>query len=89
MSVLVTPRAESAIRRRGGNGEFSPVKLAMDRKPAKIGDRSVGRTADRPIAEEEAAMHYLEFVTALNPFVLAILALAIVCGCYDRWLLPK
>lgn len=34
-------------------------------------------------------MHYLEIVTALNPFVYAILAIAIVCGCYDRWLLPK
>jgi hypothetical protein len=34
-------------------------------------------------------MHTLEFVTALNPFVLAILAIVIVCGCYDHWLLPK
>ncbi|AYD00851.1 hypothetical protein NCHU2750_14600 [Neorhizobium sp. NCHU2750] len=31
-------------------------------------------------------MHYLEFFTTLNPFVLIILAAVIACGLYDRWL---
>lgn len=30
-------------------------------------------------------MYLLEHVTAINPFVLAVLAIVIICGCYDRW----
>lgn len=30
-------------------------------------------------------MQYLEFFTAINPFVLAVLAVVLVCGAYDSW----
>jgi hypothetical protein len=34
-------------------------------------------------------MQYLEFMTSLNPVVVAILAIVLVCGAYDHWLAPK
>ncbi len=34
-------------------------------------------------------MHYLDFITAINPFVFAILVVVLVCGAYDRWAQPK
>lgn len=34
-------------------------------------------------------MHYFEFITALNPIVLAILAVVILCGIYDHWMQTK
>lgn len=30
-------------------------------------------------------MHYLTIVTALNPYIIAVLALVLACGAYDRW----
>lgn len=34
-------------------------------------------------------MAYLDFVTAINPVVLAILAIVLLCGAFDRWMQPK
>jgi hypothetical protein len=34
---------------------------------------------------EETVMQYLEFITTLNPVVLAILVVVLVCGAYDYW----
>ncbi|MBP1847993.1 hypothetical protein J2046_006278 [Rhizobium petrolearium] len=34
-------------------------------------------------------MEYLEFITALNPIVLAILAIVLACGAYDHWMQSK
>lgn len=34
-------------------------------------------------------MEYLELVTALNPVVLSILMIALLCGAWDRWMQPK
>lgn len=36
--------------------------------------------------KEETEMHYLEFFTSINPFVLAVLAVVVACGVYDRWI---
>jgi hypothetical protein len=33
--------------------------------------------------------HYVDFLTALNPFVLAILLVVLACGVYDHWMQPK
>ena len=33
-------------------------------------------------------MQYLDFMTSLNPFVLALLVLVLICGAYDRWSQP-
>jgi hypothetical protein len=35
---------------------------------------------------EETAMHYLSFLTDLNPYVLAILAAVLACGAVDWWI---
>ena len=40
-------------------------------------------------AVEETDMAYLEFVSTLNPIVLAILAVVLCCGAYDYWLQSK
>ena len=34
-------------------------------------------------------MQYLQFVTAINPVVLAILVVVLVCGAYDYWVQSK
>ncbi len=34
-------------------------------------------------------MQYLEFITTLNPVVLAILAVVLACGAYDYWAQSK
>ncbi|TCV60885.1 hypothetical protein EDE05_12435 [Neorhizobium sp. R1-B] len=34
-------------------------------------------------------MQYLEFMTALNPVVVAILAVVLACGAYDHWMASK
>jgi len=34
-------------------------------------------------------MEYLEFITALNPIVLAILVMVLACGAYDHWMQSK
>jgi hypothetical protein len=34
-------------------------------------------------------MEYLALVTALNPFVLALLALVLLCGALDYWMQLK
>ncbi len=34
---------------------------------------------------EETVMQYLEFITTLNPVVLAILVIVLACGAYDYW----
>ncbi|MBP2460914.1 hypothetical protein J3A65_001678 [Rhizobium sp. PvP014] len=34
-------------------------------------------------------MQYLDFVAALNPFVLCTLAVVVACGLYDRWAQSK
>jgi hypothetical protein len=31
-------------------------------------------------------MHYLSFLTAINPFVLAVLGVVVICGVYDYWI---
>ncbi|TWF56444.1 hypothetical protein FHW37_10272 [Neorhizobium alkalisoli] len=31
-------------------------------------------------------MHYLSFLTAINPFILIILAVVLACGAYDHWI---
>lgn len=36
-------------------------------------------------ALEEIAMHYLSYVTAINPYVLAVLLLVLTCGAIDWW----
>ncbi|GGF80473.1 hypothetical protein GCM10010924_04420 [Rhizobium wenxiniae] len=36
--------------------------------------------------QEEAGMHYVEFFTSINPIVLGVLAVVVVCGIYDHWL---
>lgn len=36
--------------------------------------------------QEEAGMHYVEFFTSINPIVLGVLAVVVVCGIYDYWL---
>lgn len=30
-------------------------------------------------------MHYLSFVTAINPYVLVVLAVVLACGAMDWW----
>jgi len=35
------------------------------------------------------AMYYFDFITAINPLVLAILAVVLVCGAYDMWAQSK
>ncbi len=34
-------------------------------------------------------MDYLHTVTALNPVVLSILVIVLLCGAWDRWMQPK
>ena len=34
-------------------------------------------------------MTYLEFITTLNPVILAILIAVLACGAYDRWTQPR
>ena len=36
-------------------------------------------------ALEEIAMHYLSFLTAINPYVVAVLGMVLVCGAVDWW----
>ena len=39
--------------------------------------------------KEETIMQYFDFVAAINPIVLGILALVLACGMYDYWMQPK
>ena len=39
--------------------------------------------------QEEPVMNYLEFITTLNPVILAILVAVLICGAYDRWVHPR
>lgn len=34
-------------------------------------------------------MEYLEFIATLNPVVITILAIVLVCGAYDYWVQSK
>jgi hypothetical protein len=44
-----------------------------------------GAKAGRLHALEEIVMHYLTFVTAINPYVLAALGMVLICGAVDWW----
>ncbi len=45
-----------------------------------------GRRQVLDMQQEEAGMHYVEFFTSINPIVLGVLAVVVVCGIYDHWL---
>lgn len=45
-----------------------------------------GRHPVPNMQQEETGMHYVEFFTSINPIVLGVLAVVIVCGIYDHWL---
>lgn len=45
----------------------------------------VGEHRAANMREEETGMQYLEFITTLNPVVLAILLIVLACGAYDYW----
>ena len=77
------------IRGLGDKDKFLPVKLGEFGQSAMICSDGRRGPPVGQLREEESAMYLLDHVTAINPFVLAVLAIVIICGCYDRWVTPK
>ncbi|SMF65326.1 hypothetical protein SAMN02982989_3352 [Xaviernesmea oryzae] len=49
----------------------------------------VGESPGGEHAVGGTVVEYLEFITTLNPVVIAILAIVLACGAYDYWVQTK